>query len=108
MLFIASASMVSPVPDGAASHQSANVREALLSSLRLPVILPTFFIFADDGRAASALFRLEQLLQIAQILLHTVLHDFPGIVARLRLHLGEFANVCDHLLYAVLAGLRLF
>jgi hypothetical protein len=48
---------------------------------------------------------LQQLLQGCHILLHALLHDLPGIVARLRFHLGKLAEIRDGLLHALFCDL---
>src|SRR5438477_359309 len=56
--------------------------------------------------SADASLRLEQALQIGEVLLEPVLQDLPGLAPGLRFHLGELAETVDRLLDALLRALR--
>ena len=55
----------------------------------------------EIGSAEPGLLRLQQLLQLGQVLFEAVLHDLPGFLARLRFHLRKFAHVGDRVLQAL-------
>src|SRR5258707_13541645 len=98
-----------PVTSATRPVRSCNLTRLIIASQSAVPPLPSRApVFQKWPCRLGALLRLQQLLQVGEVLLQAILHDLPGVAARLRFHLGEFAEVRDRLLHALPDGFSLF